>query len=71
MQGANVELRRQRDDIKGIHQKTQKMTFDIERAEKLVREMSMREFYKKAMLYGTIVLLFLAILLVLGIKIIR
>lgn len=44
---------------------------DLHRGGKMVQEIQLRELYQKGMLYATIVLLFIAIVLVLLLKIIR
>lgn len=71
MRHANVALRDQRDDIIKIKKNTDQVTINIERADKIIKDISRREFMQKAMLYAIIVLLFFAILLILVIRIIR
>jgi hypothetical protein len=71
MRGANTELRRQRDDVVKIHKTTNQIAMDIERSDRLIKQMTLREFYKKLMLYGTIILLFFAIILTFLLKLLR
>jgi hypothetical protein len=71
MREAGKALRDQRDDLIKIKKNTDSVGQNIERADKIMKEINRREFMQKGILYAIIVLLFLAILLILVIRIIR
>ena len=71
MKDANIGLRDQRDDIHKITKNTNQIALDIEDSEKLVKSITTREYRMKIITYATIVLLFVAIILVLIMKIRR
>jgi hypothetical protein len=71
MRQANKELRDQRDIIVSVDEKNREMQVDLHLASKTVNQMSVREFFYRAALYGAIILLLVAIIGLIIAKIVK
>ena len=71
MRAANKDLRDQRDIVVNVSDKNQQISQDLDRGNKIVRQMSVREFFYKIALHLTAFLLLLAIVGVLIQKIVK
>ena len=71
MQGANKELRNQRDIIVKVRDDNNDIYELMTKAGQKVREMSRREFCYRIGMYAAIILLMIAIVCIIVVKIIR
>mmetsp|Transcript_11390 Transcript_11390/g.11403 ORF Transcript_11390/g.11403 Transcript_11390/m.11403 type:complete len:225 (+) Transcript_11390:27-701(+) len=71
LQGANKELREQRDVIINVSDKTKDIRTNLTLADNKIKEMSKREFCYRIALYATMILLLAAIILTVVMKIIN